>query len=235
MKAFLLAAGAGTRLRPLTEKVPKCLVPIGGKPLLAYWLDLLCLHGVDAVLVNTHHLHDQVFDFFEKTRTPLRVTLTYEPQLLGSAGTLQANCRFVDGDEDFFIVYADNLTNADLTTLWAAHKRTKRIATIALFRAEVPQECGIVTLDDEGVVIEFQEKPRQPRSNLAFAGIMVASSAIFRYLPDKIPCDLGSDVLNKLVGRMGGQELNMYLRDIGTAESLERAQTEVRALRFETR
>lgn len=235
MKAFILAAGVGKRLRPLTEQVPKCLVTIGGRPLLAYWLELLCSHGVDAILVNTHHLHGQVFDFFKRLSPPIHVTLTYEPTLLGSAGTLLANRSFVNDGEDFFIVYADNLTNADLTALRVAHSRMRQVATIGLFHTEVPQECGVVALRDDGIIIEFQEKPSHPRSNLAFAGIIFASTTIFDYIPDKVPCDLGNDVLPSLAGHMAGYELNAYLRDIGTIESYSQAQVDVAQLQWDRR
>lgn len=124
MKAFMLSAGVGSRLRPLTERVPKCLVPIGGRPLLAHWLDLLWAHGVDEILVNTHHLQEQVVDFFARASTPIRATLSYEPALLGSAGTLLANRSFFEHEDDFFVIYSDNLTDADLTALRAVHQRT---------------------------------------------------------------------------------------------------------------
>lgn len=226
MKAFILAAGEGSRLRPLTERVPKCLVPINGKPLLAYWMDLLARHGVDSVLINTHHLHAQVYEFFERRALPMKVEIAHEPVLLGSAGTLRANRAFAGGEEAFFIVYADNLTDADLTGLFAAHRRSNQVATIALFRAERPRECGIATLDASGVVTEFEEKPAHPESPWAFAGLAVASSGIFDFIPRELPCDLGRDVFRRLAGRMAGYELKSYLRDIGTMDSYIQAQAD---------
>lgn len=102
MKAILLAAGVGSRLRPLTDHTPKCLVPVGGRPLLAIWFDALVRHGVTEVLLNTHHLADRVGEFVA-THTPrgLRVTLFHEPVLLGSAGTVKANRDFVAGEASF--------------------------------------------------------------------------------------------------------------------------------------
>jgi len=232
MKAFVLAAGVGNRLHPLTEQVSKCLVPIAGRPLLAYWLDHLWSHEVDTILMNTHHLHEQVFDFFEQITTPIHVTLTYEPRLLGSAGTLLANRPFIDDGEDFFVIYADNLTNADLTRLLTIHKHMSQPVTIGLFRTKVPENCGILVLDDRGIVVNFQEKPRYSQSNLAFAGIMVASAKIFDHIPSRIPCDLATDVLPNLATQMAGCELNAYLRDIGTLESYNQAQVDVATLKL---
>jgi mannose-1-phosphate guanylyltransferase len=227
MLAFLLAAGSGTRLRPITDSVPKCLVPVAGRPLISYTLELLSLHGVTRVLINSHHLYQQLAAYLENARPPFEITLTYETILLGSAGTLRANRQVASGTQDFFVIYADNLTNANLSELLAHHQRNERLATIGLFRTPKPNECGIVTLDSRGLVVDFQEKPKHPRSDLAFAGLMAASPALFDQIPDLVPCDLGRDVLPKLKGHIGGWEITGYLRDIGTPESYQQAQSEV--------
>lgn len=229
MRAFVLAAGLGTRLLPLTWSVPKCLVPIGGRPLLAYWLDLLASHGVDNVLVNSHHLHECVAEFVASNQNPVRITLAYEPTLLGSAGTLRAQKQFVHHDREFFVVYGDTLTNADLTALLMRHQKARQVATLGLFRTASPQSCGIAVLNERGIITDFEEKPLQPRSDLAFGGVMVASSELLGEIPGKIPCDLGRDVFPRLGGRMAGWQLTGYLRDIGTLESYRKAQSEVEA------
>lgn len=228
MRAFLLAAGLGTRLRPLTDHTPKCLLPINGQPLLAIWLDLLARHGVDEVLINTHHLSDQVEGFLSSVQTHLRVRTAFEPKLLGSAGTLRAQQDFVAGEDVFLVCYADNLTDADLSSLVSAHQSSRPPLTMGLFRAANPSGSGIVDLDADGLVLGFQEKPEAPRSDLANAGIYVASQEIFALLEDRIPLDVGFDLLPKLVGRMRGVLLETYLRDIGTPESYANAQEEWR-------
>lgn len=91
MKAFLLAAGLGTRLRPLTDTIPKCLVPINGKPLLQYWIDLFEKHGIDEVCINLHYLSDQVVNFIKANPSKIKWHLSYEPELLGSGGTIFSN------------------------------------------------------------------------------------------------------------------------------------------------
>jgi mannose-1-phosphate guanylyltransferase len=227
MKAFLLAAGLGTRLRPLTDSVTKCLVPIGGRPLLAYSFDLLAQHGIDEVLINTHHLPEQVEAYVRGLSLPFEVMLTFESELLGSAGTVRQNWDFVAGEPEFFILYADNLTNVNLTHLLGEHRRCGQAATIGLFHAERPWECGIVRLSPEGTVLEFQEKAPHPASDLAFGGVMVTGPDLHDLLPWEVPRDIGHDVLGKLVGNMAGVELRGYLRDIGTMESYQRAQQEL--------
>ena len=233
MKAFLLAAGLGTRLRPLTDTVPKCLVPIGGEPLLSYWLRLFAKHGVDEVLMNTHYLHEQVEAYIaEHNREGKQphVTLAYEPTLLGSGGTVRANRGFVAGEEGFFICYADNLTNIDLTALRTFAAEKDSLAAIALFHAPQPKECGIVALDGEGRIVSFEEKPQEPQSDLANGGVYFVRQDIFNDIPATEFSDFGKDVLPKLVGRMHGFPLSDYLLDIGTPEKYSQAQTDVKTL-----
>lgn len=234
MKAFLLAAGKGTRLRPLTDTTPKCLLPICGKPLLSIWLELLERHGISDVLINTHHHAEQVESFLRcrQGHHRLNIRISHEEVLLGSAGTLWSNRDFVSGEQAFLIAYADNLTNADLTDLFRVHRRTLQhggILTMALFHAPHPSACGIASIDPEGRITAFEEKPRNPRSDLANAGIYVASDAIFEVIPHPVApgasgiLDIGHDVLPLLVHRMFGTVLNAYLRDIGTPESYQAA------------
>jgi mannose-1-phosphate guanylyltransferase len=221
MKAFLLAAGLGTRMGAITRDTPKCLLPIAGRPLLGRWFDHLARHGVDAVLVNTHHLAEQVRDYVADAKPPLPVVLAHEVELLGSAGTLSANRDFVRGEDAFLVVYADNASTVDLRALIRAH-RPGDAATLGLFRVENPSACGVVETDSTGRVVGFVEKPEQPRSNLASAGLLVATPELLEAIPDRTPCDLGHDVIPRLVGRMGAVEIDGYHRDIGTPESYRR-------------
>ena len=223
MKAYLLAAGYGTRLRPLTETVPKCMVPIRGQPLLGWWLALLRRHGVSEVLVNTHYLPEPVRDFiraYNQQSTGLTVYEAYEPELLGSGGTIRAN-------RDFLICYADNLTDADLTAFAAFHQEHGGVLSMALFHTNQPKQCGIAEMDAQGRVIAFEEKPEHPASDLANAGMYMAGPGLFKYLDmDKPLLDFGRDVLPRLVGQMYGWPTQGYLIDIGTMENYQRANRE---------
>lgn len=228
MKAFLLAAGLGTRLRPLTDSIPKCLVPINGRPLLAWWLDLLEEHGVTDVLINLHHLPVQVREFVDRYEGAVHVHTVMEEELLGSAGTLHAHRDFVAGEDRFLILYADNLTDVDLSALISFNSEHPAPLTVGLFRAENPSACGIAQLDTQGTIVEFVEKPEHPKGNLASAGMFVAGQDLFEYIvpESRLPYDFGGSVMPKLVGRMNGTLLTGYLRDIGTHESLSAAQKE---------
>ncbi len=230
MKAFLLAAGEGKRLRPLTAAIPKCLVPIDGVPLLQIWLELCRRHGIDDVLVNVHYLADHVLEFLTRQNSGVRVTSVFEPSLLGSAGTVVENADFVKGEESFFILYADNLTDLDLTDMFQFHRRHPGLVTMAVQPTDTPKQKGIVTLDDNDRVLEFEEKPSSPKSNLMNAGIYVTSQGVVDRLRElrtaDTPFDFGHHVLPELIGSIDAYRVSGYLADIGSPESYEKAQRE---------
>lgn len=226
-KALLLAGGIGSRLRPLTDTVPKCLVEIAGRPLLDYWFDALAAAGIGDVLINTHHLPGPVRAFIaRKEAEGFLVTESYEPVLLGSAGTLAANPAWADGAGDVVIVYADNLSNVDLGALLRFHRGHDDPLSMLLFRAPNPRACGIAELDPAGRIVGFVEKPEQPKSDLANAGIYVATRAAWREMAALQAFDLGFEVLPRFVGRMRGWVHEGYHRDIGTLAALEAARVD---------
>jgi mannose-1-phosphate guanylyltransferase len=224
-KALLLAAGLGTRLRPLTDTVPKCLVPIAGKPLIDYWFDKLEGVGVGDVLINTHHLREPVVEHLTHVAAtrPFRIREAYEPKLLGSAGTLHANRDWVDDADECLVIYADNLSSVELGALLAFHRGHDDPMTMLLFHTPYPKQCGIATLDEGGRIVEFVEKPQQPKSDLANAGLYVVSADAYREMADRNAFDLGFDVLPAFVGRMRGFPFQGYHRDIGNYEALAQA------------
>jgi D,D-heptose 1,7-bisphosphate phosphatase len=224
-KAIILAGGLGTRLRPLTDSIPKCLVPIGGRPLLDYWVDALAGAGVREARVNNHAHADQVRDYVAKVSASGRLKLdeSYEPELLGSAGTIAANADLADGASEVIIVYADNLSDVDLGRMLAFHRSHDDPFTMLLFRAPVPSACGIAELDGEGRVVSFVEKPKEPKSDLANGGVYVVDADAYREIAAMRAFDLGFEVLPKFVGRMRGWPWEGYHLDVGTHEALEKA------------
>ncbi|MGH3922803.1 MAG: nucleotidyltransferase family protein [Pseudonocardiaceae bacterium] len=226
MKAFLLAAGLGTRLRPITDSTPKCMLRIGDRPLLDIWLDALATAGVHEVLVNLHHLAAVVRSHVAARSGPPAVRMVEEPKLLGSAGTLLANRGFVDGEKMFLAVNADNLTDFDLGVLVDAHRDGGAIATLSLFRAPRPWECGVVDVED-GRVVGYVEKPADPPSDLANAGMYAFHPSVLDLIPAPPPQDIGYDLLPRLVGRARAVTLDgCYFIDIGTPAALDRARDE---------
>ena len=227
MKAFLLAAGPGTRLRPLTDHLPKCLVPVGGRPLLDRWLDSLRAAGVDEVLVNLHHLPDVVRGHLVAHGGSPRVRTTFEPTLLGSAGTLRENREFLADDAVFLAVNGDDLTDFDLRLLTRALDAAPDAdAAVAVFHAPRPEACGILEVVD-GIVVSFEEKPVSPRSDLANAGLYAFRTSVLGLVPVGTPVDIGTHLLPRLVGRLVAVDVgHAFLVDIGTPEALARAEAE---------
>lgn len=226
MRALLLAAGTGTRLRPLTDTIPKCLVPIHGKPLLGYWLSMLHDAGVHPILVNLHYLADMVRAYIENSGFRQIVSTVYEENLLGTAGTLLRNRAFF-GRDPLMLVHADNLSRFDVHAFVESHRTRPPGCEITMmtFRTPTPESCGIVELDERGVVKAFHEKVPEPPGNLANGAVYILEPSIFRFLErlGKEAIDFSTEVLPHYVGRIFTFHNDVYHRDIGTMESYEAA------------
>ncbi len=241
MKALLLAAGEGTRLRPITNTVPKCLVPINGKPLLEYWLENLIKAGVKEFLINTSYLHTQVETFVAKSIYKNKITLVYEKELLNTGGTLLANKDFFlkespkdkKSNQPFFFIHADNLSFCNFEAFINSHinRPQNTEITMMLFHTDTPQSCGIVELDEMGIVQQFYEKVQNPPSNLANGAVYICEPSIFDFLEslgqEKI--DFSLDVLPTYMGKINTFVNDTYHRDIGTVESFAMAQIDILA------
>jgi len=224
MKAFLLAGGHGTRLKPLTDTVPKCLLPIRGTPILQIWFALCRQFGIEQVLINLHSHGEVVRRFVQEHKDGLSVSLFVESELLGSAGTIRANRDWVSKENSFWVFYADVLTTTNLTDILDFHNSRRPVATIGVYEVPNPSRCGIVQVDRGGIVREFVEKPKVPIGNLAFSGLMVATPALLEVIPDESPVDLGFHVLPRVVGRMAAYRISDFLLDVGTLETYQTAQ-----------
>lgn len=225
MRAILLAAGLGTRLRPLTNSVPKCLMPIKGKPLLEIWLEQLTNSGVSSILINTHYLAPYVDSFIKRSPYRDSVTLVNEEKLLGTAGTLMANLNFFE-DEGGLLIHADNycLANFEEFIRKHANRPKKCLMTMMTFRTNAPSTCGIVELDGNEIVIGFHEKVKNPPGNLANGAIYALSSEMVESIKkqDNLK-DFSEEIIPSYLGRIYSYETHEALIDIGTYESYKRA------------
>jgi len=224
LKAFLLAAGHGTRLRPLTEKTPKCLLPIRGVPMLQIWLDSFLRFDINEVLINVHAHAELVYEFVKQHPHGRKVHVVEERELLGSAGTLRQNRDWVASEDCFWVFYADVLNQVDLSAMLLLHRARKPAATIGAYHVADPRRCGIVDILADGTVVDFAEKPARPRGNLAFSGLLLGTQSLLDAIPQKQPADLGFDVLPRLRGKMVAYPTSAYLLDIGTIQNYELAQ-----------
>jgi mannose-1-phosphate guanylyltransferase len=223
MRALLLAAGMGTRLRPLTDSVPKCLVEINNKPLLDFWIELLIRGGITEILINLHYLHEKVRSHLEKYDLGVNITFVYEEELLGTGGTLLKNKDFFE-NSPLMLIHADNLSHFDLLAFIKKYEcREKDVEiTMMTFDATNPEECGIVELDEKGIVVAFYEKVKNPPGNLANGAVYILSPSILDYLISlgKEEIDFSTEVLPHFLRRINTFHNDVYHRDIGTLESL---------------
>jgi mannose-1-phosphate guanylyltransferase len=229
MRAIILAAGLGTRLRPITNSIPKCMVPIHGKPLLSYWLDLLLNNGVDKLLINTHYLPNTVRSFVADSEWVSSISLVHEDQLLGTGGTILKNRTFSSG-QSLMVVHADNLTRFKPLDFITAHLNRSKdcVMTMMTFDTDVPKNCGIVKLDERGVVQEFHEKVANPPGTRANAAVYIIEPVVIDFIASlgKEICDFSTEVLPNFLGKIQTFHNTDYHRDIGNLESLALAEIE---------
>jgi len=207
MRAMVLAAGLGTRLRPITYEIPKPMVPVLDRPVMEHILDLLAVHGFEQVIANLHYFPDTIREHFGE-----RIAYSYEEQLLGTAGGVR-NCREFFGEEPFLVISGDALTDIDLSALAARHREAGGIATLSVKKVPDTREYGVVLHDRDGRVTGFQEKPEpeEALSDLGNCGIYVFSPEIFDYFPAEPFADWAHDVFPALLEN----DVPFYIHEIG--------------------
>jgi mannose-1-phosphate guanylyltransferase/mannose-1-phosphate guanylyltransferase/phosphomannomutase len=220
MKAMVLAAGLGTRLRPLTFELPKPMVPVLDRPVMAHIVDLLDRHGVTDVIANLHYFPDTIRDYFGD-----RLVYREEPELLGTAGGVRNCADFLD-DGTFLIISGDALTDIDLDAFVARHKAAGGIGTLAVKRVHDTREFGVVLHDAEGRITGFQEKPDpvEALSDLGNCGMYLFEPAIFDYFPRSAFVDWANDVFPALLANdvpFHIHEIDEYWNDVGSLDELK--------------
>ena len=223
MRALLLAAGLGTRLRPLTDTTPKCLVPIKGKPLLDIWCEALLAAGVTKLLINLHYKSEQVQQHLESSKFSELVETIFEPSLLGTAGTLLANRKFFD-NQDGILLHADNYCETNISELISAHESRPSNCdlTMLAFRTSTPETCGILEVSKNQVLQKMYEKSLDDHGNLANAAFYILSKKLISELKDET--DFSNEVIPKYFGKTLVVETSETFIDIGTPESYAHAQ-----------
>jgi len=217
MKAILLAAGYGRRLSPITNNTPKCLLPVGGVAMLDHWMIKLSELGVTEFLINTHYLADQVKNHILKSRFRTRVSITYERQLFGTAGTLNINRDFLEGD-DGFLVHVDNYCDDPLNGMIEAHanRPKNKEVTVLVFESKTPQECGIFELDEYGEILRFYEKVPKPPGNLANGAVFLLSETFVKSAILGDTHDFSREVISSNLKKLNLYKVNGFFADIGT-------------------
>jgi mannose-1-phosphate guanylyltransferase/phosphomannomutase len=232
--AIVLAAGEGTRLRPLTLDRPKPMVPLAGRPALEWVLRWLRHYGVGEVYINLHYRPEAIRDYFgDGASLGLRITYNEEREILGTAGGAAQFCDRVAGV--VLVCYGDVLSDLDLDALLARHRAWGAAATLALYRVPDPWTRGVVDLAPDGRVVGFREKPPReacPPATPVNAGIFALDAAVLRGIPRDRPSDFGRDLFPALLAAgapLYGWESGAYVLDFGTLEQYRQAEEDVRA------
>jgi mannose-1-phosphate guanylyltransferase len=219
MRAMVLAAGLGTRLRPLTYEITKPMVPVLDRPVMEHIVDLLDRHGIEGIIANLHYFPDSIREHFGS-----RIEYRFEPELLGTAGGVRA-CADFFGDAPFLVISGDALTDIDVSALAARHSESGGIATLAVKKVADTREYGVVLHDRDGRVTGFQEKPapEEALSDLGNCGIYIFDPQIFDYFPERPFVDWAQDVFPTLLHNdipFHVHEVKEYWNDVGSLAEL---------------
>jgi mannose-1-phosphate guanylyltransferase len=218
---MVMAAGLGTRLRPLTYEVPKPMVPVVNRPVLQHILELLPRQGFREVIANLHWFPETIRERFgDGSSLGVDLTYSYEEELLGTAGGVRNVAEFF-GSDSFLVMAGDALTDVDLVALRAAHESKGGIATLAVRRVPNVSEFGVVIAGSDGRVQGFQEKPdaAEALSDLANCMIYVLEPEVFDYFPDKLAVDFALDVFPALLENdvpFHVHPIEAYWNDVGS-------------------
>lgn len=231
MQAIILAAGLGTRLRPLTDTCPKSMLKINNRSILEYLILLLKKYGVNEIAINLHHKPEIVENYFgDGSSFKIKIKYSYEEELLGTAGAVKKLSNFFK--DTFYVVYGDLLTVMNLKKMLSFHKSRNAKITVALYEVPNPQDCGIADIDENCKICKFIEKPRAEEifTNVASTGIFVVEPEIINYIPENKFFDFGKDLFPLLIEKnipIYGYKTDEYLIDIGTIESFKKAEKDL--------
>ncbi|MDY6794636.1 MAG: NDP-sugar synthase [Actinomycetota bacterium] len=223
MKAMILAAGLGTRLRPLTVEISKPMVPIVNRPVMEHIVELLYRHGFRDIYVNLHWHPDVITSHFgDGAKWGVSLSYSYEEKLLGTAGGVK-KLEGELGDGTFLVISGDALTDLDLTALVDFHRGHGAIATLVTTPVSDPSKYGVVITDEEGRITGFQEKPKreEARSYVANSGIYVFEPGVLEMMPEGSFYDFGSQLFPRFLEEgldfYGYIHLD-YWNDVGSLE-----------------
>lgn len=232
MKAMILAAGLGTRLRPLTHLVSKPMMPLVGRPCLEHALRLLKKYGVEDMAVNLHYLPQQIKDYFgDGSAFGVNIHYSLEKELMGTAGGFKKLQPFFERDTSL-IISGDALTDLDLEAFYRFHKEKGCLATLALKRVANPQDYGVVKLEGDYKIQVFQEKPPREEavSNLANTGIYLFEPEVFDYIEPGVFYDFGSQLFPRFIEEgipLAGYPMEGYWCDIGNLDIYREAHYDI--------
>lgn len=227
MKAFILAAGLGTRLRPLTYKIPKVMIKIGDKPILEHLIILCQKHKIYKIIINLHHFPEKIRNYFGNgEKWGVKIAFSFEPKILGSAGALKKVERILQ-EEDFFVLNGDVMTALNLTKMWQYHQEKGGMATVLIHKSSHPYDSSLVKVDENWRIVEFnfKVKPGDKFENLTKSGTHIFKPGVLKYIPKEREYSLEKELIPKLISKglpIYGFYSEDYSHDTGTLERLKK-------------
>ncbi len=242
MQALILSAGLGTRLKPLTDSLPKVMLPIGGKPLLEHHLEQFRKHGVEEFLINLHHLPEKITEYFgDGSKWGVKIIYKYEPEILGTAGGIKNFENEIK--DDFFVVYGDMLTSVDYSKFYEYHQTKTKDFCIGVILIALPghfcshpYDSDLGILDKNMRIVSILSKPHKdlPSSYCTLEALYIFNREIFKYIPKGTYCEIDHNLLPEVIKKeaiygypLQGRD---YIRDIGTVERYKQAQEDLKEI-----
>ena len=239
MKAMVLAAGEGQRLRPITEKTPKPLVPVAGRPMIDYALLLLRHYGADEIIINLHHLGDQVESYLGAgDRVGLKICYSRESELLDTGGGLLKAKSFLESTT-FIVINTDVLIDLRLADVLEFHRRNRAAATLVLRPDADADRYGSMDIDADGRICRFLDTrlpatASSPQHKVMFTGVQILEPSIFNYMPSGGAKKFSTtkDIYPKMLvagERLYGFSFDGFWQDLGTIERIQEAETSLKS------
>lgn len=227
MKAIILCAGKGERLHPLTENIPKPMIPIDNKPVLEYLIKLCKKHGINEIAINTSYLPEKIKEYFgDGSKFGVKIYYSFEPELMGTSGALNNFRNFFD--ETFFVIYGDNVTDLDLSEMLKFHREKEGIGTLYVYREKMVDDKttpGCVVIDEDSRILDIVEKPNDEEKiklemmpverRLTNAGIYILEPEILKLIPEGFS-DFAKEILPRLISlELYGFQKDCYFKEVG--------------------
>ncbi|MFH0925267.1 MAG: NDP-sugar synthase [bacterium] len=239
MKAMILAAGYGTRLRPLTENMPKAIIPVANTPLIKYNLLLLKKYGIEEVIINIHYLSDLIKGLLgDGSNLEMKISYSYEPEILGTAGGIKKVEDFLKG-ESFLVINSDILVDIDLQEVIDFHYQKKAMVTMVLRKNNSPDQYGAIEVDSAGIVRQFLGKLNwegEPLRKMMFTGIHILQPAVLNYITPNMFVSISDQTYPQIISAgklIYGYLMNKgYWQDVGTPKRYLDAHREILQGRF---
>ncbi|MBL7147270.1 MAG: nucleotidyltransferase family protein [Nanoarchaeota archaeon] len=224
MKAIILSAGLGTRIRPLTDNIPKVMLPINEKPLLEHHINLLRKHGITDIAINLHYMPNKIIEYFQNgSRLGVKINYSHEKELLGTSGAVKKLKPFFK--ETFIVVYGDVAVDVDFAKLIEFHKKNKAEATLVVHESDHPEDSDVIEINEKNEIVKLWNKPHKtmPKSNLTNAALYILEPEIINYIPEG-KSDFIKDVFPSLLKnnlKVMGYNTEEFIKDMGTLERYE--------------